>query len=244
MAPITPVSVHEVLTSRQILLTNMKRIGFYVEDYLHFSIDEIDIMYKNNQLDMLIKENDIVESLVENKSESEEDDNENENENESVVEENSPKRVYIRYNLEKRLTPDLIQDWIDDLYVNSATLNPHDCLYVVTRDDPNKTIINFLIHMWETEQKYIVIESIKRLQYNVLDHVLVPPHRVMKPSEIPDLFLKYNIASIENMPEISRFDPVAKQICIRPDEICHILRPSKSAIETNYYRVCVNKIDM
>ena len=239
MSPIPIVSVHDVLTSRIILLTNMKKIGFNVEDYLHFSIDEIDIMHKNNQLDMLIEKTEIQSNIESNTDDEETDSNVDTSEMPTTT-----KRIYIRYNLEKRLTIDTIQDWLSDLFEHSETLSPNDCLYVVTRDDPNKTIVNFLIHIWETERKYIVIESIKRLQYNILDHILVPPHRVMNPNELPEIFTKYNITSIENMPEISRFDPVAKQICIRPDEVCHITRSSKTAIETNYYRACVNKIDM
>ena len=51
---------------------------------------------------------------------------------------------------------------------------------------------------------------------------------------------KYNISKPELLPEISRFDPVAKAICIRPGQVCKITRPSKTAIETNYYRICIN----
>ena len=40
-------------------------------------------------------------------------------------------------------------------------------------------------------------------------------------------------------PDISRFDPVARVIGLRPGQVCHIIRPSKTAIEANYYRVCI-----
>ena len=39
-------------------------------------------------------------------------------------------------------------------------------------------------------------------------------------------------------PEISRFDPVAQAIGIRPGEVCEILRPSPVSIVAKYYRIC------
>ena len=39
-------------------------------------------------------------------------------------------------------------------------------------------------------------------------------------------------------PELSRFDPVAQAIGIRPGQVCKITRSSKTAIEAPYYRIC------
>ena len=50
---------------------------------------------------------------------------------------------------------------------------------------------------------------------------------------------KYNITDKVQFPDISRFDPVARVIGLRPGQVCNITRASKTAIETNYYRVCV-----
>jgi DNA-directed RNA polymerase subunit H (RpoH/RPB5) len=50
---------------------------------------------------------------------------------------------------------------------------------------------------------------------------------------------KYNIDELSQFPEISRFDPVACVIGIKPNEICEINRPSKTSINANYYRICV-----
>ena len=61
----------------------------------------------------------------------------------------------------------------------------------------------------------------------------------MNETEVGDLMKRYNILSLEQLPEINRFDPVAKLIGIKPKEVCEIIRPSKSAIESKYYRVCV-----
>jgi DNA-directed RNA polymerase subunit H (RpoH/RPB5) len=50
---------------------------------------------------------------------------------------------------------------------------------------------------------------------------------------------KYNITDKIQFPDISRFDPVARVIGLRPGQVCHIIRPSKTAIQANYYRICV-----
>ena len=50
---------------------------------------------------------------------------------------------------------------------------------------------------------------------------------------------KYNITDDAQFPDISRFDPVAKIIGIRPGQVCEIIRPSKTAIDGKYYRICI-----
>ena len=47
----------------------------------------------------------------------------------------------------------------------------------------------------------------------------------------------------EQFPTISRYDAAAMGILLKPGELCEILRPSKTAIVTPYYRMCVNKFE-
>jgi DNA-directed RNA polymerase subunit H len=103
----------------------------------------------------------------------------------------------------------------------------------------NETITNELIHLWEKDGIFIVIESIKRLQFNILNHSLVPKHRVMSEDEVIKVMVKHNINDRKQFPDISRFDPVARVIGLRPGQVCHIVRPSKTAVIADYYRICV-----
>ena len=128
---------------------------------------------------------------------------------------------------------------IDDLFVLTETLQKTDTLFIIIKDEPNETLINELKHIWESEGIFIVIESIKRLQFNILDHALVPPHTILKETEVDDIMKRYNITDKVQFPDISRFDPVARVIGLRPGQVCKIIRPSKTSIEANYYRVCV-----
>jgi len=101
----------------------------------------------------------------------------------------------------------------------------------------NKGKIEKSEHFKQTE--FFIIQNIKRLQFNILEHVLVPDHRVLNNSEVEKIKLKYNIIDDSQFPDISRFDPVAQIIGIRPGQVCEIIRPSKTAINAYYYRICV-----
>jgi DNA-directed RNA polymerase subunit H len=90
----------------------------------------------------------------------------------------------------------------------------------------------------ESEKLFIVLQPLKRLQFNILEHILVPPHRVLTTDEAILIRKKYNVVDDSQFPDISRFDPVAQAIGIRPGDVCEIIRPSKTAISAPYYRIC------
>ena len=210
------ILISNIYNSRKVILELMKQQGYNVNDYSNFSINEVNSMKLNNQLDMLLETND-----------------------DNVTDETPKKKIYIRFYLASRPAPKNIQEMIDDLFILTETLKKTDTLFIIIKDDPNETLINELKHIWESEGIFIVIESIKRLQFNILEHGLVPPHRVMMESEVKQIMTKYNITDKVQFPDISRFDPVARVIGLRPGQVCNITRASKTAIETNYYRVCV-----
>jgi DNA-directed RNA polymerase subunit H (RpoH/RPB5) len=158
---------------------------------------------------------------------------------ENVSDENPKKKIYIRYYLSVRPAAKNIQEMIDDLFILTETLKKSDTLFIIIKDEPNETLINEIKHIWESDGIFIVIESIRRLQFNILNHTLVPVHRVMLNSEAKEIMKKYNITDITQFPDISRFDPVARVIGLRPGQLCHIIRPSKTSIEADYYRICV-----
>jgi DNA-directed RNA polymerase subunit H (RpoH/RPB5) len=150
-------------------------------------------------------------------------------------------KIYICYHITKTLKQQNIQqDLIEPLFEVEESFTKKDTLFIITKDEMNDTLEANIKHYWESEKYFIVVVSLKRLQFNILNHSLVPPHRVLSDlEEITAIKNKYNITDNSQLPEISRFDPVAQAICLRPGEICEIKRPSKTAIETLYYRVCV-----
>lgn len=156
-----------------------------------------------------------------------------------ILENENERKIYIRYNLGSKINESVILNFVEDLIYLSETLKKTDTLFIITKEELNDPLSNVLKQIWEKEKVHIVIESIARLQYNILNHNLVPNHRIMNDNEVTAMMEKYNILSLEQLPEINRFDPVAKLIGIKPKEVCEIKRPSKSAIESYYYRVCV-----
>jgi DNA-directed RNA polymerase subunit H (RpoH/RPB5) len=206
--------ITSIYKSRQILLELLEKQGYNINDYANFSINEVNNMSTNKQLDMLVEKP----------------------EGERVT------KMYVQYYLGKVLKEQNIQAIIEDLFnlEEEPVLTKNDILCIIIKDDINETLINLLKHIWEQDGIFIIIQSLKRLQFNILNHSLVPPHRIMKLDEIETIKKKYNITDNSLFPEISRFDPVAKSIFIRPGEVCEITRPSKSAIESFYYRVCIS----
>ena len=202
-----------IYNSRKNILEILESRGYEVDDYNLFSINEIDAMYKNNQLDMLIDE---------------ETDNEDK------------KKVYIKYHLKKSLRPQYIDEFVEDLYHLDNILKKNDTLVVVSKDDPNDSLKKYLKQLYADDNIFVTVISLKRLQFNVLNHELVPKHRILSSTEQEEFLKKYNITQSSQVPEISRFDPVALCIGLKPGSIVHITRPSKTAIEGVYYRYCIN----
>jgi DNA-directed RNA polymerase subunit H (RpoH/RPB5) len=128
-----------------------------------------------------------------------------------------------------RLTKDQ-QPNIDD-----KDLTEKDTLYIVTLNKPNESVIRQFSKM---KKYFIIINPLERLQYNVLKHTLVPKHIVLSDAEAAEVKKKYNIVSDSQFPTISRFDPIATVIGLRPGQICKIIRPSPTSLYATNYRIC------
>jgi DNA-directed RNA polymerase subunit H (RpoH/RPB5) len=208
----TTVSMYK---SRKNVLELLKERGYDVEDYSHFSINEVQTMYESQTLDMLLT---------------------NEQDN---------KKVYVKYHMgenikDKTLRDKAINEYIEDLFHLETILNPEtDTLLIITKIEPNTTMIKILEQIWKKEGIFLVILNIKRLQFNIMNHDLVPKHRVLTNEENATFRKKYNVMNDEQIPTISRFDPVSLALCIRPGEICEITRPSRTSVTSTFYRICI-----
>ena len=155
-----------------------------------------------------------------------------------LTNESQTKKIYIKYNLTKPLRPNIIYEFIEDLYNLENILTLNDDLIIIIKDEPNDTLIKLLKDIWEQDNIFITIINIKRLQFNILNHSLVPPHTILDEKETIEFKKKYNITNDKQIPDISRFGPVSQVIGIRPGQICKIERNSKTAINTQYFRIC------
>ncbi len=195
--------------SRKVILDILNTRGYDISDYEGFSINEIYSLYTNDQLDLLLTHKD----------------------NET--------KIYIKYyNLEKTIRPNNVHEIIDDLFNVEQILSPKDDLIIIIKDEPNDTLQKLQRYIFEHDQIFVTIINIERLQYNILNHTLVPNHRVITEEEINKIKEKYNITQNNNFPTISRFDPVSQVLGIRPQEVCEIIRSSKTSITSKFYRIC------
>tara|TARA_Y100000389_G_C17442044_1_gene509214 strand:- start:1412 stop:2050 length:639 start_codon:yes stop_codon:yes gene_type:complete len=200
----------QIFKSRNILLSQLKEQNFNVSEYENINIMEIAVMIDKEQLDMLIQHN------------------------------TDDKKCYIKYFTGKSLRIGNITDFIDDLFVQEEILNKKtDDLIIIVKDEPNDTLIRNLKDLWEQNKYFIRVISRKRLQFNILEHEYVPQHIIMSQDDVDELFKSKNILHTSHLPEISRFDPVSLVIGIRPGQVCKIIRNSRTAINSNYYRICV-----
>jgi DNA-directed RNA polymerase subunit H (RpoH/RPB5) len=198
-----------IFKSRSSLLELLEYQDYNIDDYKGFSINEIDAMYSNDQLDMLLT---------------------NESQN----------KTYVKYYLtNKQIKPQTLDDIIEDLYSIENILTKKDTLIIVIEDEPNDTIITKIKYLYDHDGIFVVIHNIKRLQFNILNHRLVPECSILNETEIEELKVKYNIKELKQLPEISRFDPQALAMCMRPGNVCRFERDSATAMKYNYYRICI-----
>ena len=170
-------------------------------------------MYTNNQLDMLLS---------------------------STKDMRPAKKTYVKYHLAKTLRRENINNIIDDLFHLEQVLQKTDTLIIVMKQEVNDTLIHILNEIWEKEQIFIVIHTLDRLQFNILEHQYVPEHTVLSEVEKEAVEKKYNITNFKQMPSISRYDPVSLAIGLRPGQVCKIIRPSKTSVNSTYYRYCIS----
>ena len=198
--------VVELFKSRKTILELLTIQGFDVSNYNKDSMNQVSIMLKNQQLDMLV--------------------------------EKPGKKAYVKYHLGKSLRANNVHDYIEDLFNIEEILQKTDDLIIVMKEEPNESLIKTLQNIWEKNGYFIIVHAMKRLQFNIMNHNLVPRHRIMSDKEVVNFKNKYKITDNKQIPDISRFSPVALALGMRPGDVCEILRPSNTGIETQFYRVC------
>lgn len=201
-----------LFNSRNTIIELLSNLKYVVNDYQDFSINEIDAMKRNDQLDMLIHHA------------------------------TSKRKVYVKYHLpekQKQISKLILDDIIDDLFNVENILTKDDTLIIIMDEEPNDSNISKMNYLHDHDKVFIVMHNIKRLQFNILKHNLVPKMTILNKAEAEELMKTKKITNLSQLPEISRYDPQALAVCLRPKEICKIERESMTALICTYYRVCV-----
>src|SRR6056300_894368 len=200
----------KLFKSRTTLMEQLDGLDYDTTEYENFSINEVDAMNNNNQLHMTLQHR------------------------------TDKRKIHINYYLNsKQINRANLDNIVEDLYNIDNILNKNDTLIIVIEDEPNDAIITKVKYLYDHDGIFVVIHNINRLQYNLLNHTVIPKCEILGDSEIGDLKKKFNISDTKQLPEISRFDPQALVMCMRPGQVCKFKRESSTALFTDYYRICV-----
>lgn len=203
--------INKVYKARNNLLFYLKQIGYDTEEYEDFDVNNISSLVETEQVDMLVSDKD-------------------------------EHKIYVKFYIFKNnLRLNVINDMISDLYILEEILKENDTLIIITKDIPNQSTKEIQSSVFSNENKFINIFGLNSLQYNILQHQLVPPHTKLNKKEINELKETYNINDVKQLPTISRFDPPIMAINVKPGEIVKIERSCKNSIKSEYYRLCVNE---
>ena len=201
-------TIISIYNSRKNLLEILEERGFSVANYSNFSITDVGILTENNQLDMLLENSTI------------------------------NKKIYVKYYVTKLIKPQNIYDIVEDLFHLESILEKKDDLMIVIKDEPNDTLLENIKDIWTSDKIYISLVNIKRLQFNILKHILVPKHTILTDDEKELFMKKYNILDNSQIPDISYFSPVSIVIGLRPNDVVKIERASRTSITSDFYRIC------
>ena len=143
----------QIAESRKNILEILEERGFDISNYKGSSISEVHTMLQNNQLDMLVKTED------------------------------ESKNAYVKYHLGKTLRATNIYEYVEDLFNIDNILQKKDDLVIIARDNANDSMQKLLRQIWIDDKIFITVIGLKSLQFNIMKHTLVPPHRVMTNEE-------------------------------------------------------------
>jgi DNA-directed RNA polymerase subunit H len=82
-------------------------------------------------------------------------------------------------------------------------------------------------------------EEESKVEFNVLNHELVPIHELLTDDEVRELYSLYNILP-EQLPKILASDPAARAVGGKNGNVVRIRRKSKTAGEATAYRYVID----
>lgn len=203
------ITTDQMYRSRQIVLSHLENRGFDVENYRGFTMKAVEHMRQHDRLDM----------LVQNPS--------------------NRRRAYVRYHTGK-ISKKVLDNLKLDLYENvSHPFGSKDMVLLISDRPVTESMETLANNLWHTYRVFIVLEEIGALLYDVLKHEYTPRHTILSEEETQAMMTRYFVVDKSQLPSISRTDPVARALGMRPGEVCRIDRPSVTAITSEFYRVCV-----
>lgn len=216
--------LHKTYKSRKNILDILKTVGYDTIHYEGFDENEINTLLETNQLDMILYKT-----------------------NETDDSKDKTEKVYIKYNIntskincDQHFLPK-INDFFEPSEDKSVIyLNKNDILIMIVDTEITDKIQERLKNIYENYGHFVVIHNIARLQYNILNHLKNPKSfHILNESEVNEFKQKHYIDNLSKIPEISRFDPYALAICLRPGQVCKVTRTSVNSLDYDSWVYCV-----
>jgi DNA-directed RNA polymerase subunit H (RpoH/RPB5) len=198
-----------LFNARNVLLVQLETQGYDVSQYKNISTNELHALYSNQQLDMVVEKKDGSKALI--------------------------------HHSFAKLRKENLDAIAESAFVIDAILSDKkkDMIVIVANYEPNDKLIARMKYMYDRDETMVVIRTLERLQFNLLDNNLVPNVAILTDEELDALKRDYSIRTLDQLPEISRFDPMALAIFMRPNQVCRLNRKSVTAVNYTYYRACV-----
>ena len=210
MSDIFNSNINEIHISRSNLVKQLKAGGYNVVNYEGTSFNEIYYMNINNELDFKVNNN-------------------------------NGQIIRVKYFIGKPIKVNTLQGIMLELFDEDGFDPSINVIIIIVDNEPNAGVHDAVKQIYAEENVSFIIYNMKRLLFNIQEHKMVPKHRVLTNNEQNAFLEKYFITNSKNeLPTISRFDPVALSIFIKPGQICEITRSSINGINSLYYRLCVN----
>ena len=203
--------VQQVFKSRTHILDIMESLGYKTDEYEGFSLLEVDNMVNYQTMDMLLERT-----------------------------QPTAKKAFIKYILNTKVTPQNLNEMMEDLYDINQLLTEKDLLILITNRNISDSLKEHVQFLFDHDGKHVIVHDIRALQFNGLKHQFVPHAKVLTTEETEEFKKEYFVSDTnKQLPELDRFDAQAKLLCVRPGEVVKFWRCSQTAMTNVYYRVCV-----
>jgi DNA-directed RNA polymerase subunit H (RpoH/RPB5) len=212
-------TVDILFRSRQTLLQILKAKGYQTRPYEKFGPFEVECMCSNSRDANM---NMTLEREVEGSA--------------------APAKCYVRYGLPriknrlKSFMEKIVYTEEGELAVDPATTE----IVVITMEPIGDSFHLEALKQFTVNKLRVSFFDAHTLISNPLEHVLVPKHEIVPKDEEETLLKNLRCLKKTNLPKI-RFheDIIGRLLGLMPSDIVKITRPSPSAGETVYYRVCM-----
>lgn len=213
------ISINSIAKSKNIVLKQLKDRGFDTTPYENFDDETIGTQYRSNDdysLDMFIEHTDPTKG-----------------------------RAYVHYRKNPIKKTNIDNEYKSFFQLDEdepGTLTTNDELHIICLQDEN--ISDNILSAIITLSSYKIYMTIRTLSQTKFDCRIdwIPKHEYVTETEykennkLPD---KHDTSIINTM---SRFDPQAQAIGLRPGQICRIIRPSPIASREVVYRRCIDTL--